>query len=645
MASQAVNTMTMSGEANLVLATIERGQSFLLSGGAGSGKTYSLVEVISSLLHIYPLKKIACITYTNAAVREIDERTNNPNLRVSTIHDFLWDSIKNFQVELKETLLRLINDPDVTHFKVTNSLGEVETLERIDEPISYKEYVRLRSGVISHDELLYLAHEMFNSYEKLCRITEDRYPIILVDEYQDTDKKVVQILLEFLGKKRAGNIVGFFGDAMQAIYEDGIGNLNSFIGEGQGKVVEVKKEQNRRNPESVINLANSLRDDGLVQCASLDIEAPNMRPNGKLRPGSIIFLYSNDTNVDLAKAYLGWNFNDSKTTKELNLTHNLIAAKAGFPELMKLYDGDKIIDYVKRIKNYIKISAPDTVIEGKTFGQVVNELRVGKEKAALNSVMPTAGMESYILQNQDSYNIALAMSYEELAKLYIDKEQLLDDKKNDQQDVSRPGSNRDDLIKHLFKIQHSVLLYTNGNFNEFLRVVDFKISSQAGKRLLKEKMDILAHAKDKSIHEIIELADLQGIVKIDEKLERFRLQKKYLYDGVSKIKFSEFQNLYSYLEGFTSFSTQHKTKGREYDNVLVVLDDGNWNKYNFNYLFCDRQDKASIVDRTRKIFYVCCTRAKENLAILFPSPSAEALKQAKIWFGEANFVDLDQKSS
>lgn len=157
-------------------------------------------------------------------------------------------------------------------------------------------------------------------------------------------------------------------------------------------------------------------------------------------------------------------------------------------------------------------------------------------------------------------------------------------------------------------------------------------------------MAILSNSGERSIQEIIELANSEGIVRIDDKIERFRIQKKYLYNRVAKVAFSEFQNLYYYLEGFTSFSTQHKTKGLEYDNVLVVLDDGNWSNYDFNYLFGDRQDKTKIVDRTRKLFYVCCTRAKENLAILFPTPSTEAIAKAKIWFGEANMVDLDQQA-
>ena len=76
-----------------ILEHIKQGHNFLLSGGAGSGKTYSLVQVLQHISGLYPNAQIACITYTNAAAIEIKNRANIKNLRVSTIHDFLWDVI------------------------------------------------------------------------------------------------------------------------------------------------------------------------------------------------------------------------------------------------------------------------------------------------------------------------------------------------------------------------------------------------------------------------------------------------------------------------------------------------------------------------------------------------------------------------
>ena len=95
-----------------IMEHISSKKNFLLSGGAGSGKTYTLVQVIRGLLASYPSANIACITYTNAAVREIKHRVNNNNLHVSTIHDFLWDCIKNFQKEIKISLPNVINSDE-----------------------------------------------------------------------------------------------------------------------------------------------------------------------------------------------------------------------------------------------------------------------------------------------------------------------------------------------------------------------------------------------------------------------------------------------------------------------------------------------------------------------------------------------------
>ena len=104
-----------------IMELINSNENFLLSGGAGSGKTYSLVQVIKQVLTSNPTVKVACITYTNAAVKEIEERVNHKNLNVSTIHDFLWDNIKHFQKELKESLIALFNDEDVKQLKIEGS--------------------------------------------------------------------------------------------------------------------------------------------------------------------------------------------------------------------------------------------------------------------------------------------------------------------------------------------------------------------------------------------------------------------------------------------------------------------------------------------------------------------------------------------
>lgn len=114
-----------------------------------------------------------------------------------------------------------------------------------------------------------------------------------------------------------------------------------------------------------------------------------------------------------------------------------------------------------------------------------------------------------------------------------------------------------------------------------------------------------------------------------------------MYNRVKNIEYQQFQKLYNYLEGCTPLSTQHKVKGTEYDNVLVILDNGKWNQYNFEYLFTKPKDKESIVKRTEKIFYVCCTRAKKRLIVYYCTPSELVINKAKEIFGEENVINID----
>jgi DNA helicase-2/ATP-dependent DNA helicase PcrA len=121
-----------------ILDHIEKGENFLLSGGAGSGKTYSLVQVIKSVIEADPHAKVACMTYTNAAVREIESRVDHPNLLVSTIHDFLWGVIGKYQKELKKELINLLNS-DHAGFKLPETPVPSDYFDALEDGIAYKE--------------------------------------------------------------------------------------------------------------------------------------------------------------------------------------------------------------------------------------------------------------------------------------------------------------------------------------------------------------------------------------------------------------------------------------------------------------------------------------------------------------------------
>jgi|GEM_PF-2645812 len=306
---------------------------------------------------------------------------------------------------------------------------------------------------------------------------------------------------------------------------------------------------------------------------------------------------------------------------------------------MQIYDGDKILDYKKRVSDFLKDEASGFAVDGKSFGDVIDGLLANATAAQRKKIMPTKGMQEFIDSNPDLFKAARNYQFETLRKLYVDKDSLLDDKKDNAGDEGKVSSKRDTLIKHLFRIQACVDLYSRGQHNEFLRKTEMKVLRASDKQRIKAIIDQLVGMGESTIGEVIDFADANGLCIKDDRLEGFIRTKEYIYDRVRSVKYRELQELHTYLEGRSLFSTQHKVKGGEIDNVLVSLDNGGWSNYNFNHLFSD-EGKETVRDRSRKIFYVCCTRAKENLAVYCHEPSQAGLERIKEWFGTKNVIRI-----
>jgi len=599
---------------------IKAGNNFLVSGGAGSGKTYTLVQVLDLIYHMNPLTNIACITFTNIAADEIKHRVKYDKLEVSTIHDFLWKSIKNYQNDLKKSLVALIEQEKKEEKSGIKYSGEIDINEEYlhDKEINYKDYKKIDDGILSHDEILKISNYMFKTYPLLCNILKDKYDYILIDEYQDTEKQVIDIFLEYLPKSSSKkNVISFFGDSMQSIYRDRVGNLQGYIAEGWVK--EIKKDDNWRCSKTVIGLLNKIRTDGIQQKRKIKPDEVDRNLNGR-----VTFIYSNTDTVNIEdikrhKIFEDWNSTDFAETKELYLTHNLIAGKAGFGDIFMIYNNDEIIKHVKKIKRKLKDENRLADVEGKTFSEVLD----------LKIVNQTNNFDEFTSENSMLFENAKSILFEKLTKIYLDSDQLI-------------GDNRDKLITHLLKIQERLHLYNSKKVNEFVKKTDYKILSVADKKKLKESIETLVSMKEQTIEEVVNFADDKNIAKKDDNFNNFVKENTYIYDRVKQLPFEEIINLYNFEEDLTPYSTQHGIKGAEFDNVFVILDNGKWNQYNFEYLFEETNGKESIIERTKKMFYVCCSRAKNNLVVFYYNPSSKVLDTARYWFGEDNLIDANQ---
>ena len=341
-----VQPMNPAEEASLraleqVHLCLENGESFLVEAGAGAGKTYTLVKALQFLIdryrHTLPQRhqQIACITFTNVAKDEIEARTDrSPLIHCNTIHAFCWSLIVGFQRQLRERL------PDLEHWP--EKLAEVDDLgeRRVEYELGHRGINDARIS-IHHDDVLLLTIALME-HSKFRRILVDKYPIILIDEYQDTDAGWIDSIKQhFLGREDAP-LFGFFGDHWQKIYGNGCGQI-----EHPGLKV-VGKEANFRSVPTVVDCLNRMRP-ALPQFVvdpnaqgSVRVFHTNAWP-GQRRGGPH---WGGDLPADAAQSTLqtvldrlareGWDLS-SETTKILMLTHSVLAGRQGYPSIPAIF--------------------------------------------------------------------------------------------------------------------------------------------------------------------------------------------------------------------------------------------------------------------------------------------------------------------
>ena len=97
---------------------------------------------------------------------------------------------------------------------------------------------------------------------------------------------------------------------------------------------------------------------------------------------------------------------------------------------------------------------------------------------------------------------------------------------------------------------------------------------------------------------------------------------------------------YDYISEHSPFRTQQGIKGAEFERVLVLLDDDDGRHVQFSYekyfgikdlsdtdLDNHSNGKETTIERTRRLFYVSCTRALTDLAVVFFTNDAELARE------------------
>ena len=588
-------------------------KSFFLFAGAGSGKTYSLVLLLKKIHNsigkdlLLQGKNVAVITFTNAATDEIINRLDySPIFHISTIHSFVWEVIKYYQSDIKrlycsyieEDLKALEKKIKETKNKTTKTyLSSIEKLEcqkeRLAKAQTIEKFVYNPNGsnpeynALKHAEMIRISARMIIESRMLQRIIAQRYPILLIDESQDTKKELVDVFFEIQRNFADIFTLGLLGDQKQRIYADGKENIEDSIPTEWEKPV---KRMNYRCAKRIIQLANDIGKD-------IDVNA-EQRPREDANDGFVrlfIIQQRDGLNKDEIEQnvmrIMSEQTRDEKwaaidaDVKVLTLEHMMAARRLGFSSFFApLY----------KVSKYQMTFLQGTVSEIEFFTKEVLPIAESiKEDGRI--ALEILKKHSPLLSGQDTKN-----PYE----LYL--------------------KCREETIK----VANLV------NENETIRVVvDEIIKSQ-----LLIVPDVVKQAY------MLNPSDIEDIVEEDIRA----------WVEVMDLPINMVRSYDDYVNHRSQFDTHQGVKGLEFDRVMVIIDDSEIRGFLFSYdklfgvkdlsdadLKNKENGKETSIERTQRLFYVTCTRAKNSLAVVMYTNNSMGVKTEIIrkgWFEDSEII-------
>ncbi|MDS0276041.1 AAA family ATPase (plasmid) [Klebsiella quasipneumoniae] len=616
-------------------------RSFIMKAGAGSGKTTSLIKGLASAIQIHGDKlkrtrqRIACITYTEIAAGEIwRDVGSDPLVHVSTIHSFMWLLAKPFQNDIRIWVSgRIMEKIDVLEEKRATygprvqqrtkdkDARDLERLHRQSERIAtvkgfrYGTGSNYAKGILGHDDILKLVSYLISERPLFRILLARQFPFVFVDESQDTTPAVVQALKAVEREPGVTFCLGFFGDPMQRIYVTGTGQV-----EAESTWIDIPKPENFRCSTKVLNLANAIRrgGDDLVQT-----------PGQRLGPEGIIPTPEGSAHLFILPA---------DETRDANLVRvrEWMATRTG-DDYWRSGDDDQA-----RVKLLVIVHQ-----------MAARRLGFGDLYAALNSKAPSAFKDGFLdgsawpISSCVKFLIPIAIAHTngqqlEVMRLIREYSLLLDKE-------SLGGASVAERLKVLSELVASITAgiagYSGATIGDLLKQVNSSDLLVLDPRLVSylDPNAVLPVQPEPEAGENND-DDVQEEGETDKEMASM--------DAFLACPASQLLPYHTYISERSPFWTQQGIKGAEFDRVLVVLDDAESNHFQFSYekylgleAPSDNDQKhmdageETTMDRTRRLFYVSCTRALKDLAVVLftanPEQAEDHIRQLDLFEVEA----------
>ena len=621
-------------------------RSFFLFAGAGSGKTRTLIEVLRRITGviehstggIYASKlrargqSVRVITYTKNAARVVTSRLGENRLtEVSTIHSFCWDLVKGFDDDIRMALLaKNANElADAKAYAQSKKRGESDTdrkkyaeLEAEADELRATPAFRYQpdrntygKGALAHQAVLQVAAWLLCERPTLQRIVQDRHPLLLIDESQDTMRGVLDALFDLTSIRPGQFTLGLLGDHRQRIYPDGHADLPSHIPETWARPA---LQMNHRSQERIVRLINAIWEadiEGRTQPKTGVVQHPRSEKQG----GNVRIFVGDAASTTPAKLSVendcadvmaqatnseAWAA-DQKGFKTLALEHKLAAKRGNFYEV---YCGMVLLDK--------EAATPDP--NGERMGPAMVRPLLGGFLELAACVRPNGTWDEFTA-------MAALRRHDALAKL---------------------PSERAARAARLAELHQAVSRFAELCCAEGARI----------KQVLAPLLEANVLPADSRLVEAYRDERLAPPEPKRGAGESKEDRQRRGWHALMSAPWAELARYRTYLGGEAPFATHQVVKGSEFKHVMVVMDDTEADGHSFSYdkLFgaeeLSERDEENIaageetsIDRTLRLLYVTCSRAEESLAlVLWAKDASSALRAIKAcgWFAADEVVAL-----
>lgn len=239
-------------------AILKETNHVLIMGGPGSGKTTIALFKAKHIVESGALKtgqRVLFLSFARATISRIEEHAGNlisreikKCIEINTYHGFVWSILKNHGYLLSPYPVKLWSP----HEAASRLMG-VSGDDRAEEMLK----VFNNEGLIHFDLFAKLCNKLLISSCALRRIISDTYPVIILDEFQDTNCDEWE-LIRTLG---IDSKLVALADPDQRIFEFRGADprrVTHFIEQFNPPVYDFGKENNRSNGTDIVQFGNDL---------------------------------------------------------------------------------------------------------------------------------------------------------------------------------------------------------------------------------------------------------------------------------------------------------------------------------------------------------------------------------------------------